>query len=118
LENFSLRKAGSTDTALRRLTAPPGKRIRHSDWPASPLEIQVSPTNKSWTSRPRINGRHEKLTYGTYPAMSLARASYDQLADLRRIDRLSAIKLATRNKWQRRRNNTGQMQVLVPTDLV
>jgi hypothetical protein len=42
--------------------------------------------------------------------------NYDQLAELRRIDRLSAIKLATRNKWQRRKGNTGQMQVLVPID--
>lgn len=40
--------------------------------------------------------------------------NYDQIAELRRIDRLSAIKLATRNGWQRRKGNTGQMHVLVP----
>ena len=39
---------------------------------------------------------------------------YDQLAQLRRIDKPSAVKLATRNNWRRRKANTGQMQVLVP----
>lgn len=42
--------------------------------------------------------------------------NYDQLAALRQIDRLSAIKLATRKRWERRKGNTGQMQVLVPID--
>ena len=41
---------------------------------------------------------------------------YDDLAALRRIDRPSAIKLATRKGWQRRKNNAGLMQVLVPMD--
>jgi hypothetical protein len=40
--------------------------------------------------------------------------SYDQLASLRRIDKPSAVKLATRNRWPRRKNNVGQMQVCVP----
>jgi len=40
--------------------------------------------------------------------------TYDQLAALRRIDKPSAVKLATRNRWQRRKSNTGQMQVCVP----
>ena len=39
---------------------------------------------------------------------------YDQLAKLRRIDRPSAIKLATRHRWQRRRGNAGLVQVFVP----
>jgi hypothetical protein len=69
-----LRKAGLTDTAIRRFDALVGKRIRHSDWPASPLELQVSSSHKAWTSRPRINGRQEKITYGSYPSLSLARA--------------------------------------------
>jgi len=41
---------------------------------------------------------------------------YDDLSALRRIDRPSAIKLATRKKWERRKNNAGLMQVLVPVD--
>jgi hypothetical protein len=40
--------------------------------------------------------------------------SYDQLARLRRIDKPSAVKLATRHRWRRRKGNTGQMQVCVP----
>ena len=40
--------------------------------------------------------------------------TYDQLAALRHIDKPSAVKLATRNRWQRRKGNTGQMQVCVP----
>jgi chromosome segregation ATPase len=40
--------------------------------------------------------------------------TYDQLATLRRIDKPSAVKLATRNRWRRRKGNTGQMQVCVP----
>jgi hypothetical protein len=42
--------------------------------------------------------------------------SYDQLARLRRIDKPSAIRLAARKSWRRRKGNTGQMQVLVPLD--
>jgi hypothetical protein len=42
--------------------------------------------------------------------------TYDHLARLRRIDKPSAVKLATRNGWQRRKNNSGHMQVLVPLD--
>ena len=40
--------------------------------------------------------------------------TYDQLARLRRIDKPSAVKLATRNHWPRRKSNAGQMQVCVP----
>src|SRR5215469_872863 len=40
--------------------------------------------------------------------------TYDQLAILRRIDKPSAVKLATRNRWTRRKGNAGQMQVCVP----
>jgi hypothetical protein len=40
--------------------------------------------------------------------------TYDQLARLRRIDKPSAVKLATRNHWPRRKGNAGQMQVCVP----
>jgi hypothetical protein len=40
------------------------------------------------------------------------------MADLRsspsRIDKPSAVKLATRHHWRRRKGNTGQMQVCVP----
>src|ERR1700722_15975330 len=39
---------------------------------------------------------------------------YDQLPQLRRIDKPSAVKLATRNNWRRRKANIGQMQVFVP----
>jgi hypothetical protein len=41
---------------------------------------------------------------------------YEELARLRRIDKPSAVKLATRNHWRRRKNNIGQMQVFVPID--
>jgi hypothetical protein len=40
--------------------------------------------------------------------------SYDQISALRRIDKPSAVKLATRNRWERRKSNAGQMQVFVP----
>ena len=39
---------------------------------------------------------------------------YDQLAQLRRIEKPSAVKLATRNNWRRRKANIGPMQVFVP----
>jgi hypothetical protein len=42
--------------------------------------------------------------------------TYDQIAVLRRIDKPSAIKLATRHRWKRRKSNRGQVQVLVPVD--
>jgi hypothetical protein len=42
--------------------------------------------------------------------------SYPELAYVRRIDRHSAIKLASRQHWRRRKNNQGIMQVLVPSE--
>jgi hypothetical protein len=43
----------------------------------------------------------------TYPELAKARGG---------IDEPSAIRLATRRGWRRRKNNRGQMQVLVPIE--
>ena len=40
--------------------------------------------------------------------------SYAELAQARRTDKPSAVKLASRQRWRRRKNNQGVMQVLVP----
>jgi len=40
--------------------------------------------------------------------------SYAELAQVRRTDKTSAIKIASRQRWRRRKNNQGTMQVLVP----
>jgi hypothetical protein len=40
--------------------------------------------------------------------------SYAELAQARRTDKPSAVKLASRQHWRRRKNNQGVMQVLVP----
>lgn len=42
--------------------------------------------------------------------------TYAELAEIRRIDKQSALKLAIRRKWRRREDNHGRMQVLVPAD--
>lgn len=42
--------------------------------------------------------------------------TYAELAELRRIDKTSALKLAIRHKWTRQKNNRGQMQVCVPLE--
>jgi hypothetical protein len=42
--------------------------------------------------------------------------TYAELAELRRIDKTSALKLAIRRKWPRRKDNHGTMQVCVPLD--
>jgi hypothetical protein len=42
--------------------------------------------------------------------------SYAELAEVRRIDKTSALKLAIRRGWPRQKNNHGQMQVCVPLD--
>jgi hypothetical protein len=42
--------------------------------------------------------------------------SYAELAELRHIDKPSALKLALRRKWERRKDNHGTMQVCVPTE--
>src|SRR5690348_10342905 len=42
--------------------------------------------------------------------------TYAELAEIRRIDKTSALKLALRRGWTRQKNNHGQMQVLVPLD--
>lgn len=44
--------------------------------------------------------------------------TYTELAELRRIDKPSAVKLAIRRKWRRQKNNRGQMQVFVPADWI
>src|SRR5215472_3258922 len=42
--------------------------------------------------------------------------TYAELAALRHIDKHSALKLALRKRWQRRKNNHGTMQCLVPSE--
>jgi hypothetical protein len=72
-----LRKAGLSDTTIRRATAPPGKRKPYSDYPASGLILLVSgppSTNKTWISKTPLGGRQEKITYGNYPSLALADA--------------------------------------------
>jgi integrase len=69
-----MRKAGLTHRQIETATAPPGQRRRLSDWPASPALLVVSgaPSNhKAWTSRPRLAGRAQTFTHGTFPAVTL-----------------------------------------------
>ena len=40
--------------------------------------------------------------------------SYAELAEIRRIDKASALKLAIRRGWPRQKNNHGQIQVCAP----
>lgn len=42
--------------------------------------------------------------------------TYAELAELRQIDKHSALKLALRRKWPRRKDNHGTMQVCVPLE--
>lgn len=42
--------------------------------------------------------------------------TYAELAELRHIDKPSALKLALRRKWPRRKDNHGRMQVCVPAE--
>jgi hypothetical protein len=49
----------------------------------------------------------EEARWLTYPELAKARGN---------IDKPSAIRLATRRGWRRRKNNRGQMQVLVPIE--
>jgi hypothetical protein len=42
--------------------------------------------------------------------------SYAELAEIRGTDKTSALKLALRKKWPRRKDNHGTMQVCVPPD--
>jgi len=42
--------------------------------------------------------------------------SYAELAEIRRIDKTSALKLAIRHRWPRRKDNHGRMQVCVPLE--
>jgi integrase len=70
-----MRKAAAlSHRRIENATAPPGKRRRLSDWPASPLYLVVSgpPSHvKSWVSRQRVAGRQQTLTYGMFPAVPL-----------------------------------------------
>jgi hypothetical protein len=43
--------------------------------------------------------------------------TYAELAELRRIDKPSAVKLVIRRHWQTRKNNRGAMQVYVPAEI-
>ena len=42
--------------------------------------------------------------------------SYAELAKIRRIDKTSALRLALRHGWPRRKSNSGRMQVCVPLE--
>jgi hypothetical protein len=42
--------------------------------------------------------------------------TYGELADLRRIDRHSAVKLVTRHHWRKQRDNHGKLRILVPPE--
>ena len=42
--------------------------------------------------------------------------SYTELAEIRGTDKTSALKLALRKKWQRRKDNHGTMHVCVPAE--
>ena len=42
--------------------------------------------------------------------------TYAELAEFRRVDKPSALKLAIRRKWPRRKDNHGTMQVCVPSE--
>ena len=60
-----------SDTALKRLK-PKDKNYSKSD--ERGLFIEVLKTKKIWRMRYRINGKQEKITFGEYPAVSLAEA--------------------------------------------
>jgi integrase len=69
----AMHKAGLSHRRIEAASAPPGKRVRLSDFPASPLVLVVSgdSSHKAWACRPRVAGRSCTLTLGKYPAVSL-----------------------------------------------
>jgi Alanine-zipper, major outer membrane lipoprotein len=42
--------------------------------------------------------------------------TYSELAESRRIDRHSAVKLVTRHRWRRQKDNRGMLRILVPPE--
>jgi integrase len=67
-----MRKSGLSHRKIEAATAPPGQRRRLSDWPASPAVLVIGPSNhRAWISRPRVGGRSQTFTHGTYPTISL-----------------------------------------------
>src|ERR1700722_18644029 len=42
--------------------------------------------------------------------------TYAELAQIRRIDRHSAVKLVTRHRWRRQKDNRGVLRILVPLE--
>jgi integrase len=68
-----MRRAGLTNHRIETATAGNAGRRRLSDWPTSPLVLVVSgpSSHKAWTSRPRVGGRAQTLTHGTYPSVPL-----------------------------------------------
>jgi hypothetical protein len=42
--------------------------------------------------------------------------TYSELADIRRIDRHSAVKLVMRRRWRRQKDNRGVLRILVPPE--
>jgi integrase len=69
-----MRKTGLTHRQIEAATAPAGQRRRLSDFPASALYLAISGApseHKSWISRPRVGGRQQTLTHGTFPVVPL-----------------------------------------------
>jgi hypothetical protein len=42
--------------------------------------------------------------------------TYGELAEIRGIDRHSAVKLVARHRWRRQKDNRGTLRILVPPD--
>ena len=63
-----------TDTAIRRLKARPGEQVDHFDKQYPGLAIRVSQHRKAWTYTYRLNGKQRRVTFDTFPAMSVSQA--------------------------------------------
>jgi integrase len=78
-----------TDVFLRNLKPPQRGRIEIRDTKVRGLVLRLTPTGAaSWSLRALLrDGRHTRVTLGTYPALSLAEARKVALAALARIHR-------------------------------
>lgn len=98
-----------TDTYIRNLK---GKEKRYEEYEGAGFGVRVSPNGiKSWIYRYKIDGKTDKLTLGSYPALSLsaAKKKFLDLSDLRRSGQNPKDLI---QEQQEKKNNTVEKLIL------
>jgi hypothetical protein len=103
----------SADDALPTADDPPTGRLA----PVTGAPVGAEGRNRPGTDKGMDAGTDEGTDKGTDRGIDTDEGrwlTYGELAAQRRIDRHSAVKLVTRHRWRRQKDNHGILRILVP----